>query len=904
MVLSLAHKRNIANGVLPHQGIHTGKKLTDTRETLTNDAGTAVKAAVKGKRCAQCAAVKCNCAAPAWESDDNVVIEMMPNERHVRAGNAKARKAELTIDILQTSQGEGGDFFGENEPQSSNIYQQQQQGRRRHSDVFANSMCGNYSFSQFICDSPLRVLCGGDNNTSRQFSGAQHQHNQGHQQHHQNNHGSQSRQSTNKKVVGPSRRFYRRRGFGDAPAEAGRRKSLETIFHLQQNSVLSSLCLPSRGRKQQQQQPPPQQQQPGRRRWSGDQECRSNFHVPLPRSRARLPGAQDEVTPLAAEGGCGGALGAEMPFGAPHNVSGSEFCCAAEEGSTCDSSFLSNNASLYGVAIEKLLIECEQRAINARRAHCVVSGNTAAGTNCFNKQLSPTCSVSNTRLFDGQSSLGYSSFSLSPSKTVSGGYSLLTETECKSGEFSLGQDTKMDEPSDDICAALGDLCTEKEQLGSEEVPYEVLNGGLFRFFGNGEAGEIGTYSTIVQKMLQDISTRVKYGDAGPLVLIGALVYVSRIATHCLFSYSSLTSVNCHHLVAIAILLATKMHVDVSWSWNEQFAEIINLSLKEVNKLELDFLFLVDFNLLVKEEELDAWTKWIDFIAHQCGMLTSSREFTFGKGGFTLSKSTTPFSSFAGGDNFSPTVTSALAKNNCHPISLPLASADVTSSSKAHISPAASRPSNFSGGSSISFAQNTSERKNCASQKTHSLSTPLMRFCETPNSLRLSQLQTLPLAHGAAGRLFSVVHAPQEPTTPPRPHRLPLKISNETPSDCFVPTPPGWQNMSPVAFFKRSFSVERGNGDAEASGRRKSDGGVSFFSPSFDELDDGRTPPNRLLNVLSPPISSKMATFCPITVERDNNGTSVNYGSSTALMNSAEGVTERNSDSIGSLLIGG
>lgn len=79
----------------------------------------------------------------------------------------------------------------------------------------------------------------------------------------------------------------------------------------------------------------------------------------------------------------------------------------------------------------------------------------------------------------------------------------------------------------------------------------------------------------------------------------ALVYITRITK--LEPSITVCNLSVHRLVFFAVLLAIKFHDDHRYT-NKQYAKVGGIPLKEVNMLELKFLKLLDFKMLVQPDE--------------------------------------------------------------------------------------------------------------------------------------------------------------------------------------------------------------------------------------------------------------------------------------------------------------
>lgn len=114
----------------------------------------------------------------------------------------------------------------------------------------------------------------------------------------------------------------------------------------------------------------------------------------------------------------------------------------------------------------------------------------------------------------------------------------------------------------------------------------------------------------------------QYSGASPCCLIAALVYLERIQKHCPGLF--LSSKTLQRLFLIAAMTATK-YLEDSSCLNTQWARIGGISLRELNRLELEFLFGLDFDLQVQPEAY--WRVVNDLTVYQnqgcCRNLNSS-----------------------------------------------------------------------------------------------------------------------------------------------------------------------------------------------------------------------------------------------------------------------------------------
>lgn len=81
----------------------------------------------------------------------------------------------------------------------------------------------------------------------------------------------------------------------------------------------------------------------------------------------------------------------------------------------------------------------------------------------------------------------------------------------------------------------------------------------------------------------------------------AWIYMSRLLKYHHHYHVALNSHNCHRLFLISLRIATKYNCDETWD-NKFFAKIGGISLSEMNSLEVDFLFGVQMELYVSEND--------------------------------------------------------------------------------------------------------------------------------------------------------------------------------------------------------------------------------------------------------------------------------------------------------------
>ncbi|AAS51845.1 ADL075Wp [Eremothecium gossypii ATCC 10895] len=109
--------------------------------------------------------------------------------------------------------------------------------------------------------------------------------------------------------------------------------------------------------------------------------------------------------------------------------------------------------------------------------------------------------------------------------------------------------------------------------------------------------------------LGDYFARIqKYCPITNDVFLSLLVYFDRIAKRCNALDPQLfvmDSYNIHRLIIAAVTVSTKFFSDFFYS-NSRYARVGGISLEELNRLELQFSILCDFELIVSIQELQRY----------------------------------------------------------------------------------------------------------------------------------------------------------------------------------------------------------------------------------------------------------------------------------------------------------
>lgn len=108
----------------------------------------------------------------------------------------------------------------------------------------------------------------------------------------------------------------------------------------------------------------------------------------------------------------------------------------------------------------------------------------------------------------------------------------------------------------------------------------------------------------------------KYTEAEDSSIIMGLIYLDRI---CDIAKMVITPYNVHRLLFTSIFLAIKNNEDTVFS-DSFYARVSGIPIKELKKLESDYVLLIEFKLFVKKEEYQKYKIYIDRIEddENCG----------------------------------------------------------------------------------------------------------------------------------------------------------------------------------------------------------------------------------------------------------------------------------------------
>ena len=98
----------------------------------------------------------------------------------------------------------------------------------------------------------------------------------------------------------------------------------------------------------------------------------------------------------------------------------------------------------------------------------------------------------------------------------------------------------------------------------------------------------------------------KYCEIERSTLICTLIYLDRIIKN----FIIITEYNIHRLLLMSLITSIKYNEDVIYD-NMDFSKIAGISLKEFNKIETEFLLILNFKLYIKEIEFQQYKKYLD-----------------------------------------------------------------------------------------------------------------------------------------------------------------------------------------------------------------------------------------------------------------------------------------------------
>ena len=112
--------------------------------------------------------------------------------------------------------------------------------------------------------------------------------------------------------------------------------------------------------------------------------------------------------------------------------------------------------------------------------------------------------------------------------------------------------------------------------------------------------------------IKDYLYRIQnYTEAEDNTLIIALMYIDRLSH---ISSIILTPYNIHRILFVSVLLAIKYNEDICFDF-EFYAKIAGVPVKELKKMESDFVYLIQFKFYIKREEFEKYKLYIEDIEY-------------------------------------------------------------------------------------------------------------------------------------------------------------------------------------------------------------------------------------------------------------------------------------------------
>jgi hypothetical protein len=107
---------------------------------------------------------------------------------------------------------------------------------------------------------------------------------------------------------------------------------------------------------------------------------------------------------------------------------------------------------------------------------------------------------------------------------------------------------------------------------------------------------------------------INYIEIERTTLISALIYMNRVLS--LDSFF-LTEFNVHQILLMCIITSYKMNEDIIYG-NDFMSEVAGISLKKFNKLEIEFLDLISYKLIIYEDEFLNYKELLENYCYSIG----------------------------------------------------------------------------------------------------------------------------------------------------------------------------------------------------------------------------------------------------------------------------------------------
>ena len=105
-------------------------------------------------------------------------------------------------------------------------------------------------------------------------------------------------------------------------------------------------------------------------------------------------------------------------------------------------------------------------------------------------------------------------------------------------------------------------------------------------------------------LIDYINRIITYSDSEMNTLICSLIYIDRIN-----KIKAINEFNIHRIFFTAVLISIKYNEDIIFN-NDYYSKVAGVKLNEINKMELEFISLLDFNLYIDPEEFGSYKQFI------------------------------------------------------------------------------------------------------------------------------------------------------------------------------------------------------------------------------------------------------------------------------------------------------
>lgn len=153
-------------------------------------------------------------------------------------------------------------------------------------------------------------------------------------------------------------------------------------------------------------------------------------------------------------------------------------------------------------------------------------------------------------------------------------------------------------------------------------PSHIIDSGAPRLLTGADAECADDVVASIQHVIEQVSESIAYGGSGRMVVVAALVYLGRLSGMCECERYRISRSNHNRTAVVCLLAATKMYIEADQSprrINAAFAVASGIDVRELSRLEVTLLFLLDFSLIVDEPEARRWCQWLHDVAMRRGM---------------------------------------------------------------------------------------------------------------------------------------------------------------------------------------------------------------------------------------------------------------------------------------------